>query len=320
MPAGVRVNDRIRNWACTRFLGDDTCSEAFLAEHVSPHCSWFVGQLETCPTTGNVHLQCAFVLKSRDGWTRATVMRRMPFFEKGHLNGMIGTPQQNRVYCTKPDTRLDGPWEIGQLSGPGGRDVSEKHTLEMAMDMLKEYGGPANLCRNCPVIYAKFHRQLEAAWVYLQPKEVFDEFQPRPWQQQVLDLVEGEVHNRHVHWIVDVAGGKGKTYLARYLVSVKNAFYCTGGKSADVIYAFAQDPKPVVIFDYTRETQDFVNYSVIETLKNGIVFSGKYNSKSVSFPVPHLICFSNFHPDQSKLSRDRWQIKVLEDETTPPFL
>ena len=30
---------------------------------------------------------------------------------------------------------------------------------------------------------------------------------------------------------------------------------------------------------------------------------------STKYDTPHVVCFSNFHPDKSKLSWDRWDIR-----------
>ena len=50
-------------------------------------------------------------------------------------------------------------------------------------------------------------------------------------------------------------------------------------------------------------------FSSIESLKNGLLFSGKYESGQLVTPNPHVIIFSNWlPPNPRKLSRDRWNI------------
>lgn len=36
-----------------------------------------------------------------------------------HLEKAIASPEANKEYCTKEDTRLEGPWEFGTMSRPG---------------------------------------------------------------------------------------------------------------------------------------------------------------------------------------------------------
>lgn len=56
---------------------------------------------------------------------------RMPF-ARAHLEIARGTPEQNKAYCTKMDTRVDGPWEMGKPSKSGDRN-----DLTAVFDKLK---------------------------------------------------------------------------------------------------------------------------------------------------------------------------------------
>lgn len=56
---------------------------------------------------------------------------------------------------------------------------------------------------------------------------------------------------------------------------------------------------------------DHVNYQVIESIKNGQYLNTKYDSAMRIFPIPHLIVFANWYPQEGKLSEDRIQIVDL---------
>ena len=60
---------------------------------------------------------------------------------------------------------------------------------------------------------------------------------------------------------------------------------------------------------------DSGNYTILESVKDGSAIAGKYNSKKLVFKKPNiLIVFSNWAPNKSKLSLDRWQIfKISKD-------
>ena len=45
------------------------------------------------------------------------------------------------------------------------------------------------------------------------------------------------------------------------------------GKSADIKYAF--NGEKICIFDLSRSQSDHVNYEVMESVKNGVLFSSK---------------------------------------------
>lgn len=246
----------------------------------------------------------------------ATLLRRFPMFcgsSATHLSVAIGSSMDNRRYCTKDDTRVLGPWEFGEIPSVG-RPTS-KHTLDEAVAALEEAKYDLDvLARSQPVLFGKFHRQLEAITARCQPKPVVDFSQPREWQSKVVDLIKTQADSRSVNWFVDLEGSQGKTYLSKHLIAEYDAFYCTGGRHLDVCHAY--NNQNIIIFDFTREKEDHICYSTIETLKNGLVFSSKYNSTTKVRPHnAHILIFANFEPDQSKLSQDRWRITRLT--TTP---
>lgn len=64
--------------------------------------------------------------------------------------------------------------------------------------------------------------------------------------------------------------------------------------------------------DCPRSKQgEFIQYDFLEELKNGYLFSPKYESKVKTFKTPHVVVFMNEHPDMEKLSNDRYSITTL---------
>ncbi len=140
----------------------------------------------------------------------------------------------------------------------------------------------------------------------------------RPWQRRLVDTLDIRADERTVHWYWDSTGGVGKTALAKYLCAPSsgyNAIYMNG-KGADLKYFLTQHFEKlylnkdnlICIFDLSRTSEGFVPYGSIEAVKNGIFFSGKYESSMELFNPPHVICFANYTPDREKLSDDRWHI------------
>ena len=64
----------------------------------------------------------------------------------------------------------------------------------------------------------------------------------------------------------------------------------------------------IILLDIPRASKDFINYGAIEQLKNGCLYSGKYEGGDCIFPHPHVICFANEEPDKDMMSKDRWDI------------
>lgn len=279
------------------------------------HAKYVVFQKEVAPTTGREHYQGYLFLEGHNGIVRASVPKRFPCLRGSHIEIAQGSVADNKKYCTKEESRVAGPWEFG--SEPSVGRPKAKHSIEDAIAALEEAHYDLDvLARSQPILFAKFHRQLEALAARCQPKPVIDFSQPRDWQQSVVDLVKSDPDSRSVNWYVDPLGGQGKTFLSKYLISEFDAFYCTGGRHQDILHAY--NNQNVIIFDFTRDKADMVCYNVIEMLKNGVFFSGKYQSTTKArVGEAHVIVFSNFEPDMTKLSQDRWRITHLSGPMAP---
>nr|WAE42579.1 MAG: replication associated protein [Cressdnaviricota sp.] len=132
----------------------------------------------------------------------------------------------------------------------------------------------------------------------------------RPWQQDLYNELLTTPHPRKVIWYVDEIGGKGKSAFTKFLAIKLQADCFNNGGTNHIAYALSDQPK-ICIFDFSRSNEERVNYSVLECVKNGHLFSAKYESKSKIFNTPHLVVFSNFFPERKEMSEDRWDVRVL---------
>lgn len=140
----------------------------------------------------------------------------------------------------------------------------------------------------------------------------------RAWQQAVLSIVETEPNSRDVTWYWEGTGNAGKSFLARYLVLKYNAVVATG-KTCDIMNQMKMwlDENPeelgpkVVLIDVPRCSGNTVNYHAIENLKNGFMYSGKYEGGICVFAPPHVIVFANNAPVEWNLSADRWKVTEI---------
>ena len=180
------------------------------------------------------------------------------------------------------------------------------------------------LAQEYPDEYAKYHRAAEKARAVAKRNsrkrkltEVYDDVTLRDWQRVVLKKLASQ-DDRKVTWVYDPDGGLGKSWLANYLLAKENAFLIEGGKRADIAYAYNYEK--IVVFDFTRSQEEQVNYSTIESFKNGRIFSSKYESGLKIFDPATVLCLSNFDPDRTRLSSDRWQVLKFnrEDTNEPP--
>lgn len=209
-----------------------------------------------------------------------------------------GTQEQARDYAMKEDTRIDGPWEFGELKAQGKRN-----DLEQAYKLLKE-GGAKRVAQEMPTVYIKFHRGLHALEAALDEPEKEDGFVPRPWQQKILDLVSKPADDRKIIWVKDTVGNNGKSRLAVHLQKNYNAVQLSG-RIQDMAYMYNKEP--IVVIDVPRTQAENIDhlYAFAETLKNGVIISTKYESRRKMFKPPHVIFFTNFAHDSDKWSYDR---------------
>ncbi len=149
-------------------------------------------------------------------------------------------------------------------------------------------------------------------------KAQLQEAELRPWQKWIQRAVEQEPHPRRVYWIYDEEGNTGKSWMATYMAIINDAFVTSNGRSNDIKYGYAGER--IVVFDYSRSQEENINYQIIEDIKNGRYFNSKYESSMRVYNIPHIVCFANFRPDESKLSEERWCIKDLQNPVFRAFI
>jgi len=268
----------------------------------SEHIKYIGFEEETCPHTGTRHLQGFMQLKvkHRLTWIRKNISTEL------HLSNMRGTFDENKAYCSK-----DGNFvERGAFTKKGERkDLNQVYeeimegTYQPGPEYIQYHSGIDKLIRKCSNDRAAKHF-----------KDDFNAGHEGLNENQDIWLEHLEAQNdRQVTWVYDPVGNAGKSYFADWLLVNKDAILLTNAPTRDI--AMAYDNQPVVVFDYSRDQESRINYGVIEQLKNGRIFSSKYESTTKLFRKPKIICFSNFNPDRSKLSGDRWD--VIEREVFP---
>ena len=152
--------------------------------------------------------------------------------------------------------------------------------------------------------------------IVIEPIKCLKRSQLYEWQEEVVSLIEKPVNDRIIHWFWENVGNVGKSALVRYLVLKHNAILISG-KGADIKYQIktfydkhGTGPK-IVIYDIPRTAENYVNYTALEEVKNGVFASNKYESSMVVINPPHFLCFANFEPNLYAVSLDRWNVREL---------
>lgn len=139
------------------------------------------------------------------------------------------------------------------------------------------------------------------------------------WQNDIITICQNKDDNRKVYWFYEETGNTGKSFLCKYLYCQYNCLIGTGKKN-DIFNNVLEYEKineylpDIIICDIPRYDIDFLNYGALEQIKNGLLYSGKYEGGTVIFDKqPIIICFANSEPMLNRLSIDRWSVRKIFD-------
>jgi len=269
-------------------------SDVECIQHFATECRGLIFGKEVAPTTGTKHLQGYFQLWRRERTT--SLIKRLP---KGiHLEAAKGTWVQNEVYCSKGgDYQKFGEFEIERGSCKTIRaKVNACNSYSEFLDLVDEIGS--------------HHLRFAQECYYNKPLPKMENVILRDWQQYLFDKLQEVADDRTIYWVYDEKGNKGKTFFSKYMMCNHGAFYTSPAKGADILHCYKNEK--IILYDIPRSCdEEYVNWGVIEKLKDGIVFSGKYNScVKVRSENAHVCIFSNVLPEEGKFSEDR--IKLID--------
>lgn len=152
----------------------------------------------------------------------------------------------------------------------------------------------------------------------IKPERQLPELELYGWQLDIANIVETEPDPRKIHWIWSTEGKKGKSTMAKWLCR-QGGLICSG-KAADMKYLVLKykektgDFPEILVFDVPRSMENYLSYTGLEELKNGLFCSTKYECASFEMPHPHEFVFANFAPDMfdKDMSSDRFEVTCLD--------
>lgn len=240
---------------------------------------------------------------------------------EAETKGEGGEPWTAIGYCMK-----DGDFfEAGVKEDIQPKKQGQRTDLEGALKDVKEGKNDLEMFETHTETMFRFNKSIERYRQLLQEQNALSALREEygglslwKWQNALAVLCDKSPDPRKIIWIWSIEGNMGKSAMASWLVVMKDACLLEPSKKADMALVFCQNPKPIVVFDCTRATEKGAigpAYSLAEAMKNGTIFSGKYNSRTVYFKKPHVIFFANFAPDMTIWSDDRYAIHKLDQES-----
>ena len=144
----------------------------------------------------------------------------------------------------------------------------------------------------------------------------------RPWQEALLEYIKPT--NREIIWVIGRKGNEGKSWFQEYMDSKFGWSKVIAGmdiklKKSSICHALTKRSlmtTDIFLFDVGKaQTDDGVNYELLEKIKNGRILASKLDSKELKFHTPNtVVVFSNEKPDVKQLSKDRWKIFYIKDD------
>lgn len=148
----------------------------------------------------------------------------------------------------------------------------------------------------------------------LRPLNIIKELYP--WQRDILNIYHTTPDDRAIYWIYDSKGGKGKSSFQKFLAYHFDILFLNAGDNkniANMVYMKNMRDCKCIFLDICRSKGNKCPYAVMECIKNGIITNTKFETGNKIFNPPHIFITSNFRPDTSALSKDRWNIYKINE-------
>ena len=220
--------------------------------------------------SGTPHLQGFLILRVK---LRLANVKQLNGLQRAHLEPARGTNEQAAAYCKK-----DGDFdEIGELPTSQGK----RSDFDSLKEWIKEQETrPTNrdVAEQFPSLWGRYRSACIDFLDMFSARPTLVEGNLRPWQQNLDDKINEDPDDRKILFVVDPDGNKGKSWLTRKWFTTRDDLQRLSiGKRDDL--AFAIDvSKRVFVFDIPRGQSELLQYSILEQLKDQMIFSPTQNT------------------------------------------
>lgn len=259
--------------------------------------------------SGTPHLQGFVALRDRK---RFSVVREL-LPGRCHIELARGTPVQASEYCKKEGDYFEHGTCPNRNRGVATSFADYSSWVSEFYGTNERAPSEREIAIAFPALFVRYSRALSILTGHLCPYPELEQRALRPWQLELSQELEVDPDDRTIVFYVDSDGGKGKSFFQRWLITKlpEKVQLLGGGKRDDVAHA-VDVFKTIFLFNIPRGGIEYLQYTILEQLKDRVVFSPKYNSVTKIIVKPcHVIVFCNEEPDRSKMSQDRMVIRTL---------
>lgn len=262
----------------------------------NPNVGYVIYGKETAPTTGTPHLQGFINFK----------IRHLLDDVKQIIGSNPHVEVARKVIACITYCKKSHDWyEFGKISRQGRRSDLEDFKEDVKKGMLSL----TEIRERHSEVYSRSPRFVMEYVTDHFPRVIIPDHELRPWQQTLMARLSSPPDRRKIIFVVDEVGNSGKSWFAHwYCRKNENCQVIVPGRKVDMAYTLNELLK-VIFMDAPRSKQgEYIQYDFLEELKDGFVFSSKYESRNKTYEPMHVVVNMNENPDMSKLSRDRYDI------------
>lgn len=258
-------------------------------------------------TNGTPHLQGYVCFNKVQTFNQAKTL----IGRHAHLERKRGTALEAAEYCKK-----DGDFEeFGTISTYGSNGKFQQY-VEWVQAIHTQKGRPPcerEIAIAFPDMFVMYGHKLAQLAKHHCPEPILEvAIEYKPWQLALRNELLAPAEDRCIIFYVDEEGGNGKSWFQRVFISMNpdEVQLLSSGKRDDVAFA-VDESKSIFLFNIARGQMEFLNYSVLEMLKDRMVFSTKYKSgMKILHKIPHVVVFCNETPNMEKMTADRYIIRT----------
>jgi len=274
------------------------------------HATYITFGYETAPTTGTPHLQGFVIFRERKRLSQAKEFIGVRAF----CEMARGTAEANREYCQK-DGLFEEEGGFEELPSRGQDGQIRQFTVWFEAFVRDEGRVPTERewFVAYPALAVRYPNGMKELVKHLSPEVELELGTLKPWQSDLETILVGDSDDRTVMFFVDPEGGAGKTFFQRWMMT-KYPNQCqvlSSGRRDDIAHAINENCR-CFMFNIPRGGMEYLQYGILEQLKDRMVFSPKYNSRTKLFrSMVHVVVFCNEEPDLNKMTTDRYFIHRL---------